>query len=249
MCYPHKGSFYVKELLLKKDIVRALFLMFSMISFDVFAATTPEIKGNQEELGTLFIKGVVLSAQNDLMKKGVPSRVDPSKSVVTIVPASVIHRLIVVENTSKNDLTTGKLSWLYREIGKHGFKKLSQKRSKADARGILQITKGGFDYVFPLYKKAGLDAGFSKAAIDPITSAKVAILFVDSALAALTPKERLMVKRNDVLFHDYIATAYNGGLTHALKLLRTSGTFSTSHKQETREYIAKMRMARLDVHV
>lgn len=204
---------------------------------------------SQEVLGQLSIREVVLKAQIDLIAKGISSRAHPTRFVVDVIPASIIHRLIVVENLNNEDMDTGRITWLYDHIGKYGFSKLSTRVSNAKAKGVLQITEKGFNQVVHLYKKAGIGASFTSAVTDPVTAAKVAILFVDSALAALLPSERVKVTRDDALFHDYIATAYNGGITHALRILRKDEKFIESTKQETREYVAKMRVARNFVHV
>ncbi len=225
-------------------ILRISLLLVLCFPVTVFAEGLP-----QEMMGKFSIKEVVLRAQVDLVKNGISSRVNPLKFVVDVIPSSIIHRLIVVENLSKYDMTSGRISWLYEHIGKHGFRILSTKISNANAKGVLQITEGGFDYVSPLYKKAGIGNSFTSAAIDPVTAAKVAILFVDSALAVLRPDELSRVMNDDVLFHDYVASAYNGGITYALRTLRNGKGFINGDKQETRNYVAKMRIARYSVDV
>ncbi len=229
---------------MKVFLIRLSFLMMLLAPTFTFAGNL-----SQEVLGQLSIREVVLKAQIDLITKGISSRAHPTRFVVDVIPASIIHRLIVVENLNNEDMDTGRITWLYDHIGKHGFKKLSAKVSNANAKGVLQLTETGFDYVLPLYRRAGIGASFTSAATDLVTSAKVVILFVDSALAALLPSERVKVTRDDTLFHDYVATAYNGGITHALRILRKDEKFIESTKQETREYVAKMRVARNFVHV
>lgn len=226
-------------------ILKVIIFIFTVFfSFNAFA-----LEVSKETKGVQVVNEMILSAKKDLSDRGVRSRARPLRGIARTIQSSVIHRLLVVENTSKREINKTGLSGLYDHIEKHGMKKLSQKRSEADAVGVLQITKGAFDYVKPLYKNTGLSNDFAVVSKDPVSSAKVAMLFVDSSLAALEPHERTKVMKNDNLLHDYVATAYNGGISYAMRILRKGTDFASGNKSETREYVAKMRAARLAVPV
>ena len=225
---------------MKTIIHIAFFFQAIFFSFNTFALeVSKEAKG-----GASSVNEVIRQAKKDLATRSVHSRAYPTRGIVRTVRSSIIHRLLVVENTSKEEINKEGLSGLYGHIEKHGMSKLSLKKSSADARGLMQITKGAYDYVKPLYHNAGIGNNFSGAVKDPVVSAKIAILFVDSSLAALDPDERQKVMKDDVLLHDYIATAYNGGISYAMRILRKGGNFTSGYKTETREYVAKMRLAR-----
>lgn len=225
---------------MKTIIHIAFFFQLIFFSFNTFA---PEVS-KEAKGGASSVNEVIRSAKKDLESRSVYSRAYPVRGVVRTVRSSIIHRLLVIENTSKKEINKEGLSVLYGHIEKHGMEKLSQKKSSADAAGLMQITKGAFDYVRHLYRNAGIGKDFTLASKDPVISAKVAILFVDSSLAALDPDERQKVMKDDVLLHDYIATAYNGGISYAMRILRKGGNFTSGYKTETREYVAKMRLAR-----
>jgi hypothetical protein len=225
-------------LIFKKIVI----VFFVLLSFNCFALDQSKVSK-----GIASVNKAIITAKNNLNKEQVYSRAYPERLISKAFPNSIIHKLLVVENTSKSEITPQGLSCLYDHIGKNGFAKLSLKKSNKNAQGVMQITKNAFDYVRPLYKKAEIKNNFASAVKSPVTSAKVAMLFVDSALAALGPIERVKVMKNDLLFHDYIATAYNGGITYAMKLLRSDGNFIQGEKIETREYVAKMRLARITV--
>lgn len=235
----------VKPCSLEGYILKILVILFCIFSsFNAFA-----LEVSKETKGVQVVNEMILSAKKDLSERDVHSRARPARGIARTIHSSVIHRLLVVENTSKNEINKVDLFGLYNYIEKYGMKKLSQKRSEKDAVGVLQITKGAFEYVKPLYKNTGLSNDFTVVSKDPVSSAKVAILFVDSSLAALEPTERTKVMRNDNLLHDYVAAAYNGGISYAMRTLRKGTDFASGNKSETREYIAKMRAARLAVPV
>ncbi len=224
-----------------------LFFIFSTFLFigNIFAA---EVAATGKD-GAAIVNTVISTAKKDLSNRKVKSRAYPLREVVRTVRSPIIHRLLVVENTSKKDLVTNGPNDLYRHIEKYGMKKLSDKKSGAGAGGVMQITEGAHSYVKALYPNAGVNGSFQKTARDPVQSAKVAILFVDSSLAALEPYERRKVMKDDNLLHDYIATAYNGGINYAKKTLQKGKDFTLLSKVETRNYVEKMRQARILIPV
>ena len=223
-----------------------MFFIISSFLFtgNIFAA---ELVKNVD--GATIVNTLIQSAKKDLSNRKVRSRAYPHREIIRTVRSPIIHRLLVVENTNKKDLEDGGFRELYLHIEKNGMKKLSNKRSEAGAGGVMQITEGAYSYVKALYPGAGVGKDFKQIISDPLQSTKVAILFVDSSLAALEPDERSKVMKDDNLLHDYIATAYNGGINYAMKVLRKGNGFTLLTKTETRDYVEKMRRARIVVPV
>ena len=223
---------------MKKVFFAVLTILFSLNSFAAVVSSPQGFKG------VATVERVISQAKKELKGNNVSSRTGSSKMATDVVSSSIIHRLIIVENLNEDDLFSGRVSWLYNRIGKKGIGIIASKKSNKDTRGILQITESTLRYVLKLYKNTGIDDDFAKASHNPVMSAKVAILFVDSALAALSQDERVKLLRNNALLHDYIATAYNGGINYSLGILRKGTEFALCSKVETREYVAKMRLAR-----
>lgn len=200
-----------------------------------------ENKLSQRSFGLVSVSKTITEARDNLNKKGVLSKVFPDQLVTSIFPLEIIHRLLVLENSSTKDFVRGDFSTLYNHIGKHGFGQLSLKVSPANAKGVMQITQNGFDHMVGAYKSARIFGSFDFVTKSPVSSVEVAILFVDNALSVLNIQEREKIFSDKSLLHNYVATAYNAGAGYALKNLRNGTLFFGGRNKETKIYVTNMR--------
>lgn len=200
-----------------------------------------ENKLGERSLGLISVSKTIKEARGNLNKKGVLSKVFPGQLVTSVYPLDVIHRLIVLENSGGKDFARGDFSSLYKHVGKHGFGYLSLKVSPANAKGLLQITKGAYDHLSLVYKSAKISGVFDVVVKNPTTSTELAILFVDNVLSSLNVDEREKVFSDRLLFNVYVAAAYNAGGSYALKNLKKGTLLLANKNKETTRYVTNMR--------
>ncbi|MBP6885911.1 MAG: hypothetical protein KBC02_01560 [Candidatus Pacebacteria bacterium] len=218
---------------------------------------TPEIVQG----GIGYLSQLAARAYADLKERGVVSLSVPDSLVadVSALKMEYVMRLAPIEHM---DLTEFLLdpAWtsdrIHVVIGVNGDASATYTCSKASACGLMQYTKGTYDFIRKLYPHAGINPDFDAGARDQFNAMKAATLLHDynaSRLVSVFGEEIL----SDPNLEEYLAAAYNTGIGRVLSVVTIAknkdlldwtdgkGTKkATTLLPETKGYIAKLRYLR-----
>lgn len=211
--------------------------------------------------GSSYLDDVATKAYDALRASHVRSRAYPDKLVVDApgIKPEFIGRLQSIEHMDLTEFlldpqwTVDRVQIL---IGANQERMATYTCSPASACGPLQFTSGTYKEIRRTYSTAGLIADFIDGARDPVNVTEAAILLNDYNLTALVKAFGDSIAQ-DARLEEYLAAAYNTGVTRVIGTIRaakaqkkndwTEGV-STKKKErlltETKGYIAKLRYLR-----
>ncbi len=206
--------------------------------------------------GTDYLVSVEKTARADLRNNGVMSLAVPGVMVADVIPQSfVLHRPLLEQSDLAMALwnpeaTAGRVLGT---LALNREKSFTQTVSTANAYGMYQFTdkngNGTYSMVRKNYPKAGLIKNFKDGAKDHVNSAKAMILLDDINLRSLVKAFGSGIIQDPKL-GEYLAAAYNGGITRVVRALRAktwpkgdwAQAMSGTGYKETQGFIAKLRV-------
>lgn len=206
--------------------------------------------------GGEYLRSIDEAARASLRQNGVMSLAVPGVQVADVIPQSfVLHRPLLEQSDLAMALwdpraTAGRVLGT---LALNEEKAFTQTVSSAAAYGMYQFTdkngNGTYSLVRRSYPKAVLIKSFQDGAKDHVNSAKAMILLDDLNLRSLVKSFGPGINQDPKL-GEYLAAAYNGGITRVVRALRAKawpkGDWALAmtgpgHK-ETQGFIAKLRM-------
>lgn len=203
-----------------------------------------------------YLVSVEEAARADLRQNGVMSLAVPGIPVADVIPQSfVLHRPLLEQSDLamaiwNPEATAGRVLGT---LALNRDKAFTQTVSSAAAYGMYQFTdkrgNGTYSLVKRSYPKAALIKSFKDGAKDHVNAAKAMILLDDLNLRSLVKAFGPGIIQDPKL-GEYLAAAYNGGITRVIRALRAKtwpkGDWALAmtgpgHK-ETQGFIAKLRV-------
>jgi hypothetical protein len=212
---------------------------------------TPEVTA----AGLDYLETVASRAYHDLRRQGVMSKAFPQKLVADVVPFSPDHqvRLALIEHLDMTEFIldpTWTLQRLLTVVGLNQATTAANTCSKASACGLMQFTSGTYKTVRQGYPAATLNKDFVAGAQDHLNSMKAALLLHDLNLASLMKAFGPSIA-TDKHLEEYLAAAYNTGVSRVINVVRASRKQKSSDwaqargvqglLAETKGYITKLR--------
>lgn len=218
---------------------------------DTWASGDGFLKG-----GVDYLVSVDQAARANLRKNQVMSLAVPGVPVADVIPQSfVLHRPLLEQSDLAMALwdTEATAGRVLGTLALNGNKSFTQTVSTAAAYGMYQFTdkngNGTYSLVKRSYPKAGLIRNFKDGAKDHVNGAMAMILLDDLNLRSLVKAFGPRIIQDPKL-GEYLAAAYNGGITRVVRALRAKtwpkGDWALAmngagHK-ETQGFIAKLRV-------
>ncbi|MEK7194938.1 MAG: hypothetical protein AAB667_01645 [Patescibacteria group bacterium] len=206
--------------------------------------------------GGEYLVSVDEAARASLRKNAVMSLAVPGVPVADVIPQSfVLHRPLLEQSDLamaiwNPEATAGRVLGI---LSLNHEKAFTQTVSTAAAYGMYQFTdkkvNGTYTTVKKNYPKAGLIKDFKEGAKDHVNSAKAMILLDDLNLRTLVKTFGPQIIQDPKL-GEYLAAAYNGGITRVVRALRAKTwpkgdwalAMSGKGYKETQGFIAKLRV-------
>lgn len=206
--------------------------------------------------GGEYLRSIDEAARADLRKNGVISLAVPGVPVADVIPQSfVLHRPLLEQSDLAMALwdpqaTAGRVLGT---LALNRDKAFTQTVSTAAAYGMYQFTdkngNGTYSLVKRSYPKAALIKSFKDGAKDHVNGAKSMILLDDLNLRSLVKAFGPGIIQDPKL-GEYLAAAYNGGITRVIRALRAKTwpkgdwalAMSGKGYKETQGFIAKLRV-------
>ncbi len=213
--------------------------------------------------GYNYLKNLLTTARQELVKSQVKSRIPGAKEVAQSVPENIALMLTLVEQIDPNiferksanlskqyNLTPDKADVLAAKsmadkaltvVGQNREKARKYARSDKGASGLFQLMPATYQSLGDKdhYPEAKLNKDFGDGATEHINAAKAALLLLDSDLADARDQRAGLIN-NPVEMGKYLSACYNAGAGAVRQSIQKYGkTWAQNINNETRVYIRK----------
>lgn len=217
------------------------------------ALHTPEMVAE----GKRWLDATVAKVYGDLRTMGVTSRAFKGKLVSDTLDPEFVKAIVLIEHTDENALAKNaqfQIDALYVTFAANEGTTFNYSRSAVGALGLVQFMSKTYAAVakWTPYK---LNPSFEPAMRDPENAIRAEVAYLDYLLSCFSDETVATYATNRDLVHEYVAAAYNGGVTRAYKasvvweenmdLKERIHVLKRSRlKLETMKYVLKLRMVR-----
>lgn len=199
---------------------------------------TPELRKE----GLNYLKEKLDEAERNLDRKKIKSLAYGGK-VTSVIPKDVALTLAIIEHIDPGRFNAG--TPIHQLVGEVLVVLATNREnayrysvSKAGARGQFQFMRKTYEAIDRRYPKAGLIDDFILGMDNHVNAATASLLLFDSDLSYLRKDHRKFLKGHPEAMGKYLAAAYNGGPSKALKAIRRHGEAWEDHVlPETRTYL------------
>ena len=207
---------------------------------------TPYTKGidspKLQKEGLIYLKDKLEKAEHDLDAKKIRSLAYGGK-VTSAIPKDVALTPAIIEHIDPARFNAGTpVEQLVGEVlvilATNRENAYRYSISKAGARGQFQFMPRTYAAIDRRYSQAELIDNFGDGMDNHINAAKATLLLFDSDLSYLPKSHRKFLKKHPEAMGKYLAAAYNGGPSKALRSIRKhAGAWEAHVLPETRTYL------------
>lgn len=205
------------------------------------------------EEGKRWFDATIANVYATVKAKGVRSRAFPDKLVADTLDPALVKSIILIEHLDVGSLKLNapQLNPLYVTLATNKDASFGYSRSAVGALGIVQFMPKTYAAVAK-WQAYGLDANFETGMRNAKNAMTAEVAYLDYLLACL-PKETIAsYATNKNTVHEYVAAAYNGGATRAVKAMaaweenldpaeRLHVRTRSRLRVETMQYVLKLR--------
>jgi hypothetical protein len=197
----------------------------------VYTAYAPELDtAKMRARGMEYLRLQERRSYNQLQSHDVRSRATPKETVATIIPRSMVLRLMITEHIDPLHMKYVGIEQCVHEVlitvAANREKAYAYARSSAGALGIVQFMESSYQMVRDNYPAAPLEPHFDTAMRDLRNAVMASVLHFDLQLAHL-PADYLK-RFSDSSYHltAYLAAGYNRNTVKVVRTYKRTRTFT-----------------------